>query len=135
MQATYTLYRNGLEVVLQVHTPRAAEVLQRERPPAPTPLGPLQVLRSFTGPCAQGRALGSVVVINVGYNDWAAVYDVDRVMRALKAAGIQHVVWVTLREAGSNASIYRQSNARIRSAGKRYEAAPPPSGKQTGGRL
>jgi hypothetical protein len=69
---------------------------------------------------AQGRALGSVVVINVGYNDWAAVYDVDRVMKALAAAGIHHVVWVTLREAGSNASIYAQSNARIRSAGKRY---------------
>jgi hypothetical protein len=41
-------------------------------------------------------------------------------MRALKAAGVQHVVWVTLREAGANASIYAQSNARIRRAGKRY---------------
>jgi len=79
-----------------------------------TPATALQVVR------AQGHALGSVVVINVGYNDWAAVYDVDRVMRALKAAGVQHVVWVTLREAGANASIYAQSNARIRSAGKRY---------------
>ncbi len=26
-------------------------------------------------------------MINVGYNDWAAVYDVDRVMRALKVRG------------------------------------------------
>ena len=32
--------------------------------------------------------LGPVVVINVGYNDWAAVYDVDRVMRALGAAAV-----------------------------------------------
>jgi hypothetical protein len=79
-----------------------------------TPATALQVVG------AQGHALGSVVVINVGYNDWAAVYDVDRVMRALKAAGVQRVVWVTLREAGPNASIYAQSNARIRSAGKRY---------------
>jgi lysophospholipase L1-like esterase len=69
---------------------------------------------------AQGHALGPVVVINVGYNDWGAVYDVDRVMKALKAAGVHHVVWVTLREAGAYASIYAQSNARIRSAGKRY---------------
>ncbi len=69
---------------------------------------------------AQGHALGPVVVINVGYNDWAAVYDVDRIMKALKAAGVRHVVWVTLREAGSYASIYAQSNARIRSAGKRW---------------
>ena len=30
------------------------------------------------------------------------------------------MIWVTLREAGSNASIYAQSNARIRSAGKRW---------------
>jgi hypothetical protein len=42
------------------------------------------------------------------------------VMKALKTAGVKHVVWVTLREAGSNASIYAQSNARIRSAGKRW---------------
>jgi hypothetical protein len=69
---------------------------------------------------AQGHALGPVVVINVGYNDWAAVYDVDRVMKALKTAGVKHVIWVTLREAGSNASIYAQSNGRIRSAGKRW---------------
>jgi len=79
-----------------------------------TPATALQVVG------AEGRALGSVVVINVGYNDWAAVYDVDRVMKALKAAGVRHVVWVTLREAGTNASIYAQSNARIRSAAKRY---------------
>ena len=69
---------------------------------------------------AQGRALGPVVVINVGYNDWAAVYDVDRVMKALKAAGVHRVVWVTLREAGANAAIYRQSNARIRTAVSRW---------------
>ena len=30
-------------------------------------------------------------MINVGYNDWAAVYDVDRVMKALQAAGVRHV--------------------------------------------
>ena len=71
---------------------------------------------------AQGRALGPVVVVNVGYNDWAAVYDVDRVMKALKVAGVKHVIWVTLRQAGSNASIYAQSNARIRSAGKRWRS-------------
>ena len=47
---------------------------------------------------AHGRSLGSVVVINVGYNDWAAVYDVDRVMSALAAAGVTTVIWVTLRE-------------------------------------
>jgi hypothetical protein len=82
-----------------------------------TPATALQVVG------AQGRALGPVVVINVGYNDWAAVYDVDRMMKALRAAGVRRVVWVTLRETGSNASIYAQSNARIRSAANRWRTA------------
>ena len=48
-----------------------------------TPSTALQVVGS------KRSALGPVVVINVGYNDWPAVYDVDRVMRALKAAGVR----------------------------------------------
>ena len=69
---------------------------------------------------ASGRSLGRAVVINVGYNDWVAVYDVDRVMRALRSAGVQRVIWVTLREASSNASLYARSNARIRNAAQRW---------------
>ncbi|HYI74950.1 MAG TPA: hypothetical protein VEW90_06725 [Gaiellaceae bacterium] len=69
----------------------------------------------------RGQSLGSVVVINVGYNDWAAVYDVDRVMRALRGAGVERVVWVTLRQASSNASLYAQSNRRIRAADRRWK--------------
>jgi hypothetical protein len=69
----------------------------------------------------QGVALGSMVVINVGYNDWAAVYDVDRVIRALSSAGVRRVVWVTLREAGPYSSLYAQSNARIRKAAARWK--------------
>jgi hypothetical protein len=64
-----------------------------------------------------GRALGPVVVINVGYNDWAAAYDVDRVMRALKGAGVRTAIWVTLRETTTN---YAQNNARIRGAARRW---------------
>ena len=70
----------------------------------------------------RGRTLGSVVVINVGYNDWAAVYDVDLVMRELRAAGVERVVWVSLREASSNASLYAQSNRRIRAADLRWKS-------------
>jgi lysophospholipase L1-like esterase len=69
---------------------------------------------------AEGRALGPVVVVNVGYNDWTAVYDVDRVMNALRAAGVKRVIWVTLREATSYASLYAQSNARIRGAARKW---------------
>ncbi len=81
-----------------------------------TPATALDVVR------AGGRALGRVVVINVGYNDWAAVYDVDRVLKALRGAGVESVVWVTLREAGSNAKLYAQSNARIRVAERRWRS-------------
>ena len=81
-----------------------------------TPATALDVVR------ANGRALGQVVVINVGYNDWSAVYDVDRVMNALRAAGVRQVIWVTLREASSNASLYSQSNARIRTADRKWRS-------------
>jgi hypothetical protein len=69
---------------------------------------------------ANGGGLGRVVVINVGYNDWVAVYDVDRVLRALKAVGVTTAIWVTLREASANALLYAQSNARIRNAARRW---------------
>jgi hypothetical protein len=81
---------------------------------------PTTALQVVTG---EGHQIGSVVVINVGYNDWVAVYDVDRVMRALKAAGVQTVIWVTLKEVGSYASIYAQTNARIRRADKRWRSS------------
>jgi hypothetical protein len=47
-----------------------------------------------------GPALGSTVVIDVGYNDVAEEYaaGIDQVVRALAAAGVRHVVWVTLAE-------------------------------------
>ena len=80
-----------------------------------TPSTALQVVGS------KRSALGPVVVVNVGYNDWPAVYDVDRVMRALKAAGVRSVIWVTLREATSYADVYAQSNARIRKAASRWK--------------
>jgi hypothetical protein len=81
-----------------------------------TPPTALQVVGS------KRRALGPVVVVNVGYNDWSAVYDVDRLMRALKAAGVRSVIWVTLREATSYADVYAQSNARIRKAASRWKS-------------
>jgi hypothetical protein len=80
-----------------------------------TPATALDVVR------VRGRSLGGVVVINVGYNDWSAVYDIDRVMKALTASGVRRVVWVTLREAGGNAAVYAQSNTRIHSADRRWK--------------
>jgi hypothetical protein len=44
--------------------------------------------------------LGSVVTVDVGYNDPPGEYaaGMDEVMRALVARGVTHVIWVTLRE-------------------------------------
>jgi len=66
---------------------------------------------------SSGSTLGPVVVVNVGYNDWAAVYNVDKVMLAFKAAKVRTVVWVTLRETTSN---YAQINAAIRKRARRW---------------
>jgi hypothetical protein len=52
---------------------------------------------------ADGRALGQVVVMDVGYNESASTYGagIDVAMRDMLAAGVRHVVWVTLRETRS----------------------------------
>ena len=70
---------------------------------------------------ASGQGLGPVVVINVGYNDWPAVYDVGRLVQALRAEGVKRVVWVTLREMGANSSLYAQSNAKARTVDRRWK--------------
>ena len=77
-----------------------------------TPKTALQVIR------ARGTALGSVVVMNVGYNEGSGTYDVNAVMRALRKAKVTGVVWITLRE---QRSLYRAINARIRQAAGRWK--------------
>jgi hypothetical protein len=66
-----------------------------------------------------GPALGRVVVIDVGYNDRSDLYahGLDEVMTALVAAGVQHVVWVTLEE---TEGVWQQINAVIRAAPARW---------------
>lgn len=80
---------------------------------APCPPGApsaLESIRSLPG------SLGDVVVVNVGYNDWAATYDVPRVVRALRARGVKRVVWMTLRETQAS---YRGINAQVHRAARR----------------
>lgn len=62
-----------------------------------------------------GSRLGPVVVVHVGYNDWAASYDAPGLMRTFRQAGVRAVVWVLLRERQSS---YRQINARIRATAR-----------------
>jgi hypothetical protein len=66
-----------------------------------------------------GRALGDVLIVDVGYNESASGYreGIDRVMRAARAQGASGVVWVLLRE---TRDIYRQTNSVIRTAQKRW---------------
>lgn len=67
---------------------------------------------------AKGRALGKVVVVNVGYNESAGGYDINRVMKALRSAGVEQVIWVTLRERRSE---YPGINTAIRRAATRWK--------------
>src|SRR5207244_111588 len=62
--------------------------------PAGTPPSALETVEEL------GDELGPVVVVDVGYNDAPDGYadGLDEVMRALVAAGVKRVVWVTLEE-------------------------------------
>jgi hypothetical protein len=68
---------------------------------------------------AAGRSLGSVLVVDVGYNESGEGYGegIDRIMRAARAQGVSGVVWVTLREADP---VYRKANTAIRDASRRW---------------
>lgn len=63
--------------------------------------------------------LGSVVVVDVGYNDDPSAYgdDLDRVMQVLVRHGVGAVIWVTMQE---NRPLYRTTNAAIRQAARRW---------------
>lgn len=63
-----------------------------------------------------GSRLGDVVVVHVGYNDWAAGYNTEAAMAAFRRAGVRAVVWVLLREAEAGLPAI---NARIRDVARR----------------
>jgi hypothetical protein len=66
-----------------------------------------------------GAELGPVVAVAVGYNDYEANYakNIDDAMAAFRKAGVQHVLWLTLR-AGRQS--YANMNGMIVAAAKRY---------------
>lgn len=68
---------------------------------------------------AAGPALGTIVVIKVGYNETSATYrkGLEQVMTALRAAGVESVVWVTLAERTPD---YAATNRIIRAAVARH---------------
>jgi hypothetical protein len=79
----------------------------------PSPASALETIEAL------GPDLGPTVVIDVGYNDDAGPYgaELDTVMDALGATGVQHVVWVTLEE---TKQAWVAINAEIRAAPKRW---------------
>jgi len=64
-------------------------------------------------------ALGSIAVIDVGYNDYVDQYqsDMEAVIKALAAKGVQHVIWVTMHEVRQD---YRSINATIRAEAAKW---------------
>src|SRR5437764_7236481 len=63
--------------------------------------------------------LGSIAVVDVGYNDYVDQYqsDMETVLKALVAKGVDHVIWTTLHEVRSD---YRSINATIRAEAARW---------------
>jgi hypothetical protein len=66
-----------------------------------------------------GPQLGPIVVVDVGYNDTTPSYQsgLDEVMAALAAAGVEHVIWVTLVE---HQQTWADINQVIRAAPSRW---------------
>jgi ribosomal protein L25 (general stress protein Ctc) len=66
---------------------------------------------------SRGRALGQVAVVAVGYNDFEHTFarDAKQVLGALHHAGVQQVLWLTLR---ANHHPYLTMNAALRELAK-----------------
>lgn len=63
--------------------------------------------------------LGSIVVVDVGYNDYVDQYenDMETVLKALSAKGVEHVIWTTLHEVRHD---YVSINATIRTEAAKW---------------
>ena len=66
-----------------------------------------------------GRELGSVVVVIAGYNDYEDNYaeNIDDAMAVFRKAGVEHVLWATLREQRQS---WANMNDTIRAASRKY---------------
>jgi hypothetical protein len=76
------------------------------------PLTALQAVRYY------GTGLGTVLVVDVGYNDSSATYrkQMETVVKAAKARGVKGIVWVNLRAVRPD---YRKINAIIAQVAQR----------------
>ena len=78
-------------------------------PPPPSMLQDVQKM---------GRRIGPTVVALVGYNDDPHTFadGFGRTLKALRADGVQHVLWLTLRQVYP---VYAETNATIRAAARK----------------
>ena len=105
-----SLLEDGLDVRFEALSCRRLAAPSCGHPPPPTAT---QTILS------DGRRLGQVVVMDVGYNDSASTYgsELDAAMRDMLRDGVRHVLWVTLRERYSN---YHSTNTVILAASRRW---------------
>jgi hypothetical protein len=107
-----SVLRRGMSVTLDLAVCRRLVAASCAfRGTAPTTA--VQAVRSY------GRALGDVVIVDVGYNEDGRGYDagIDTLMRAALAQGAKRVVWATLREAEG---VYHPANVAIAKAAGRW---------------
>lgn len=107
------LLGDGLDLQLQMASCRRLASpscwYMGERPPTV-----LDIVQSSTP-----AELGKIVVIDVGYNEPAVNYEANMsvVATALASHGVEHVIWVTMREETDD---YRQINRTIRAHAPRW---------------
>jgi hypothetical protein len=87
--------RQGIDLDLEVEACRRVDQDSCPGPSGVRPPNVVQLVKSM------GSKLGANVVISVGYNDFEDQYaqNLETALTALKAAGVQHVWWLTLRAA------------------------------------
>jgi hypothetical protein len=101
--------RQGIDLDLEV---AACRHVDQDSCPGPDGVRPPNVIQLVE---SMGSKLGPNVVVAVGYNDFADQYaqNIENALAALKAAGVQRVWWLTLREAHGG---YVSMNADIANA-------------------
>lgn len=64
-------------------------------------------------------SLGTIAVVDVGYNDYVDQYqdDMETVVKGLIAKGVQHIIWTTMHEVRTD---YRSINATIRAEAAKW---------------
>jgi len=107
------LFDHGLDVELELRSCRRLTTPSCAVAGTSAPESALQTIRRL------GASIAPNVVIDVGYNDSPSVYapGIEEVLRALAAARVEHVFWVTLHAARG---AYVESNSAIYAAARRH---------------